>query len=392
MIADAGDDPRQREERQRAARALLARPLLVAGDDPAALALVRRHREWLAERFAHLLGYRLTVRAGHARLARRLHRAHRDRPARVRPGSAQPGPEDGWAPFTRRHYLMLALSLTALEAHHGRAQVLIGRLADEVAATGAELGVRVDFERHAERRAFAEVLDHLGGLGVLVQRDGSSHGFVRRDERIDEALFDVEHPRLADLKATPVALTDVREVDDVLAVPEDYPATETGERARRRHRLARALVEDPVLYVEDLSEDERDTYRSQRHRLEPELEQLTGLVAERRAEGSALVDPSRRLTDVRFPTRGLDSQLAVVGCERLRALALDRHTDAVPRADVLGALAGLRERYGLPADAGLEERALALLERHDLVRSEDLVVRVMPALARFAQPAVRSDA
>ena len=382
-------DDRLAAEREQAARALLMSPLLTDERDRESLTLVRRHGDSLSERFRHLLGYRLAIRGEHARLYKRPRTAYRDRPARIRPGSAQPGPEDTWAPFTRRHYVLLALALATLEAHQGRSQALIGGLAGEVASLGLELGLRVDFERRDERKAFAEALELLCRLGVLRQRDGSREAFVARDEAREEALFDIEHARLGDLKATPLALTDVEQVEELLA--EDYPATEDGERARRRHRIARTLVEEPVLYVHDLAQDEQDSYRSQRHRLEPELEALTGLQAERRAEGSALVDGSRRLSDVRFPTRSTESLLALLACERLRALAYETGRNPLPRTDVEAMFASLRERLGLEAGAELDRAALALLQAQGLIAPEDPAqVRVLPAAARFARPTVRT--
>jgi uncharacterized protein (TIGR02678 family) len=210
---------------------------------------------------------------------------------------------------------------------------------------------------------------------------------VGRNESLEEALFDIEHSRLGDLKATPLALTDVGGIEDLLA--EDYPPTEEGDRARRRHRIARTLVEEPVLYVDELEPDERDTYRSQRHRLEPELEALTGLQAERRAEGSALVDPGERLTDVRFPTRSSESLVALLLCERLAAIVAERNP--LPHSDVTAAIATLRDRLGLDAGPELDSAVLELLEAHRLIaRERPALVRVLPALARFACPTLRS--
>lgn len=382
-------DERLAEERRHAARALLMTPLLTAERDPVAFTLVRRNSDWLTDRFRHLLGYRLSVRADHARLYKRPHRPYRDRPARVRPGSMRPGPEDGWQPFSRRHYVLLALTLAALESQHGRSQALIGGLAAEASALGAELGLRVDFERREERKAFADALELLCRLGVLRQRDGSRDAFIARDESRDEALFDVEHGRLGDLKATPLALTDVHGIDDLLA--EEYAPTEDGERARRRHRIARTLVEEPVLYVDELASAEQDTYRSQRHRLEPELEALTGLTAERRAEGSALIDPSRSLTDVRFPTRSAESSLALLLCERLRATSFETGRNPLPRSEVASLLGDLRARLELDAAPELDAAVLELLEAHRLVAAEEPAqLRVLPAIARFTRPTLRS--
>lgn len=382
-------DDRGAAEREQAARALLMSPLLTDERDRESFTLVRRHGDWLSERFRHLLGYRLAIRGEHARLYKRPRTAYPDRPARIRPGSAQPGPEDTWAPFTRRHYVLLALALAMLEAHRGRSQALIGGLAGEVASLGLELGLRVNFGRRDERKAFADALELLCRLGVLRQRDGSREAFVARDEAREEALFDIEHARLGDLKATPLALTDVEHVEELLA--EDYHATEDGQRARRRHRIARTLVEEPVLYMQDLAQDEQDSYRSQRHRLEPELEALTGLQAERRAEGSALVG-SRGLSDVRFPTRSTESLLALLACERLRALAHETGRNPLPRTDVDAMFASLRDRLGLEAGAELDRAALALLQAHGLIAPEDPAqVRVLPAAARFARPTLRTS-
>jgi uncharacterized protein (TIGR02678 family) len=384
-------DERLGAEREHAARALLMAPLLTTNGDPEAFALVRRHGEWLTDRFRHLLGYRLAIRAGHARLYKRPRIAYRDRPARIRPGSIRPGPEDGWAPFTRRRYVLFALALATLEAHHGRAQALIGGLAGEVAGLGTELGLNVDFERREERKAFADALELLCRLGVLRQRDGSRDAFVARDETLEEALFDIEHGRLGDLKATPVALTGVEHLEHLMIDSEDYPATEEGERARRRHRIARTLIEEPVLYVYDLEPAEQDSYRSQRHRLEPELEAFTGLQAERRAEGSALVDAARRLTDIRFPTRSTESLLALLACERLRGLAYEQGRNPLPASEVDSLMSGLRERLGIDAGPELDREALGLLEAHRLIEPvEPAQVRVLPAIARFAQPTLRA--
>lgn len=384
-------DDRLAGERRQAARALLMRPLLTAEGDPDSFALVRRHGEWLTDRFRHLLGYRVAIRGDHARLYKRPRVAYRDRPARIKPGSVRPGPEDGWAPFGRRHYVLLALTLAVLEAHHGRSQALIGGLAGEVATLGAELGLRVDFERRDERKSFADVLELLCRLGVLRQRDGSRDAFVARDDAVEEALFDIEHGRLGDLKATPLALTEIERVEQLLTESEAYPASDDGDRARRRHRIARTLVEEPVLYVDELEPAEQDTYRSQRHRLEPELEAITGLQAERRAEGSALIDANRRLSDMRFPTRSTESLLALLACERLRSAAHDAERNPLPRSEVEALLAELRDRVQLDAGPELDGSVLELLEAHRLIaREEPAQVRVLPAIARFARATLRT--
>ena len=146
-----------------------------------------------------------------------------------------------------------------------------------------------------------------------------------------------------------------------------------------------------MLYVHELESDEQDSYRSQRHRLEPELEALTGLQAERRAEGSALVDAARRLTDVRFPTRSTESLLALLACERLSGLAHELSRNPLPASEVESVMSALRRRLGLDAGPELDRAALSLLEAHRLIEPvEPAQVLVLPAIARFAKPTLRT--
>ena len=100
---------------------------------------------------------------------------------------------------------------------------------------------------------------------------------------------------------------------------DEYAPTEDGRNRRLRHRVARRLVEHPVLYIDELAPDERDYYvSSQRPHLDGRVEAWCGLQAERRAEGTAMVDPAtsaaRALTDLRFPYNIADRQVALLLC------------------------------------------------------------------------------
>ncbi|MEV4555378.1 DUF2398 family protein [Kitasatospora sp. NPDC049285] len=85
-LPPGGGDRTAAAERRTAARLLLAHPLVTAdGPHGAALPLIRRHAEALAEQFHTLLGYRLTLGPAHAR----LHKA--DIPGRGLPGLTPDG-------------------------------------------------------------------------------------------------------------------------------------------------------------------------------------------------------------------------------------------------------------------------------------------------------------
>ncbi|WP_368666560.1 DUF2398 family protein, partial [Kitasatospora sp. MBT63] len=91
------DEPAVAVERRTAARLLLAQPLVTGGGPHAAgFPLIRRHADWLAERFEQVLGYRLTVAGWYARLQKA-----------PLPGRALPG-------FEPATYACLVLALGAL--------------------------------------------------------------------------------------------------------------------------------------------------------------------------------------------------------------------------------------------------------------------------------------
>src|SRR5439155_11649589 len=68
------------------------------------------------------------------------------------------------------------------------------------------------------------------------------------------------------------------------------PATETQRRLRARHRLMRRLLDDPVLYYDQLTMAEREFLTSITGWLVRRLSDV-GFEVERRAEGWLLVDP-----------------------------------------------------------------------------------------------------
>ena len=103
-----------------------------------------------------------------------------------------------------------------------------------------------------------------------------------------------------------------------------YPVSEEGVTLKRTHRVSRRLVEDPVLYLSELSEAERVAYGKARAARDHFLAAWLGLEAECRREGTALIDGAfEPLTDVRFPaarpwTRQVALLLAEALCRRVR--------------------------------------------------------------------------
>src|SRR6185436_13123309 len=90
------------------------------------------------------------------------------------------------------------------------------------------------------------------------------------------------------------------------------PATEEARRQWIRSRLVRTLLDDPVLYFQDLNDEERSYLEKHRGPLLREICEATGLIAEVRREGIALVDDAGDLTDLKLPERNNDGQLSLL--------------------------------------------------------------------------------
>jgi len=380
------------EERRRAVRALLERQALSASDPE--MPLVRRHREHLAAALRDHLGATLTVTADGAHLSKRV-TLDGARPLRLPPRSRseRARPVDERRTLGGRGCLLLCLVAGVLE-RRGWTQVPLGALAEEVAAHGRSLDVELDWRARADRLALSDAIDALAGLGVMALRSGVA-GELDSDE---EAFYDVRRRRLALLLADPVRCAEATQPADL-----ERPETDGGHlagRARAR-RLVRALVEDPVLLLEDLDEEDRAYFVAQRARLEATAAELTGLQVERRREGTALLATGRELTDRPFPARGHLKQLALLLLPELCALDGGGAATIAPEraaAIVRRLVARHAEHWAWdPADADAVaragEQALCVLVDLRLVAREEPGLRVLPvahryraAVGRAAQP------
>jgi len=190
--------------------------------------------------------------------------------------------------------------------------------------------------------------------------------------------------RLAELIAEPVAETD-----------------ELRNQALRR-MLTRRLLDDPVVYYDELAEDERAYLVAQRHNITGRISEATGLMPELRAEGIAMVDPDDELTDVRMPEQRTDGHVTLLVAEYLAGRA------RAPRAELLAFVRQAAQahasywRKGVTdpgAETELLEVALEKLTALRLVEADievirggtGSVIRSRPAIARFAlaEPTIR---
>lgn len=384
---------RQRhEEQRRALRALLARPLIRSDDS--AFALVRRHSSMLRDWLARETGWHLQSERDFVR----LHKRPADFTDATRPAVVGRGTQR--KTFSRRRYALFCLLLADLE--RSDAQITLGRLGERLGQTVsdpvlAERGLAFSLDHQHERRDLVVVVRLLMELGVLVRVAGDETQFERRGLEGD-VLYDINRRLLSALLVTArgpslVALNDADiELDmnaRLHALSEIFvPDTQEGRNRELRHRLARRLLDDPVVYHESLDDNEAAYLANQRGPMLRRLQRATGLVAEVRAEGVALVDPDGELTDVKMPAEGTEGHLALLMAERLadigpNGVSLEEAETWVEEWQ------GSFRRYWRKsacepgAAHGLIKETLARLAALGLVQRQGNHVVPLPAIGRF---------
>jgi uncharacterized protein (TIGR02678 family) len=366
------------DEFMQAVRGLLGQPLAERGSPT--LTVIRRHRRELTRWFSEELGYRLdATRPGVARLAKLPGPGHEPRGLRTRNGR----------PFDGRRYALTCLVLASAEGAGER--TTLARLFDDVAARAATIdGLAWDSDVGADRRALIQAVQAAVDLGALEKAEGDEERFARGDAGGD-ALYRIDRDRLSMLPTAPQPPSLAASPDDVGY--EAYPDTEDGRARRRRHRVTRAMVEQPVVYHDDLSTDELDYLRTQRGRLERLLADKVGLTLEVRAEGWVAVDESGELTDLRWPDYGSAETTALRLCDELRARVRRNDAPVWSMADITTFVRHLAIEYsgywrkGTDTDDGAEalaERAVELLARARLARRHADGLEARPGAGRFA--------
>jgi uncharacterized protein (TIGR02678 family) len=395
----------EREDVARGIRLLLANPLISERASPESFDLVRRRREPIRQWFDYYCGWALIVepRLGYARLVKVRAAADPSRPARR--------PRAGRAPFDRRRYVLLCLAAAELLAVP---VTTIGLLADRVRHASATDPVVAAFDSasRAERMAFVDVLRLLELYGVLEVVDGSTDSFV--ESATAKVLYRIDSTLLLRLLAAPVGPSQLAvpaeevplrfgELLSLIARERRYgrmagdgagivPASDVQRNLWLRHSIFRRLADDPVLYLDDLSAEERAYLASPTGRqLLRRAADQGGFAVEERAEGVLLIDAEGLATDSRFPddagTAKVAALLLLDGIEGTATIEQLRISAGALLARFPRWAKSYRDENG---PAQLVSDALAVLTGFGLVKVAGGLVRALPAAARYAVGATRS--
>jgi uncharacterized protein (TIGR02678 family) len=384
---------RDTEDRRRAFTGLLAHPVVDRRRHPELFALVKhpRHQALLTEWFTSRLGYRLVVTDSAARL--------------FRPplGMAVTAPRRFRAPS--RRVLVLAI-LAAAAAEDAEDVTTTQDLSDRVRALTRheEAGVApYDPDRFAERQLFVKAVGLLVDSGALrpASRDSeeSGEGWAHRRNVIGGA-YEIGRDlllRLVDPAALRAALArGAQGAQGIQGVVGGGEAVVVESAAR--FGVLRRLIELPVCLWADLTAAERAYLTGQRHRVLAWCTEMTGWVAEQRAEGLALVVSDENETDLPFPRlRAVDFATLMVLDQLLSRQDADGRLDD---EELDRAVAEVRARFHramtkeLHTDQATREQAVELLRALDLLRPAGEPGRwwLSPAAARFRDPKVVSVA
>ena len=380
-------------ERRRAVRALLMNPLLQAeGPHTRELRLVQRHGPWLREWFQRHAGWRLEIDAERARLWK-LAAQHADGTRGARDAKTK-------QPFTRRRYVILCLALASLE--RSDRQTTLGRLADDVCALLAEdeaFDFSLDLRRRDHRRDLVAAVRLLLDHRVLERVDGNEERFVSEQ---GDVLYSIHRPAMASLlivqrgpSTIEAASLDAR-VEQL--TEELLPDTDEGRNRRIRTTLVRTLLDEPVLYYDTLDEDTIRYLTHQRPHLLGAISEATGLSAEVRREGIAMIDERGLLTDLEMPEQGTEGHLALLLAEYLAAALKDDPARVVTCTELELHVKSLidehkkhwRKSVTEPgAEIALVDSTLERLAALQLVRMTAEGCRPEPAVARYALGEVR---
>ncbi len=384
-IGDRQAQHRQ-EEYRGALRALLMQPLMTSSH--AEFAAVRRHADALRAWFAREAGWSLHIERDCARLYKR--------PADLADATR------GLPGFDRRRYVLLCLAAAVLE--RAEPQITLHMLGDRLLVLAAEpalaeRGFSFALENAHERRELVAVCRSLLEWGVLARVAGDEEGYVQGET--GDALYDIHRRVLAGLLAAvrgpstwaPEAAP--RQLSERLAalVTEHVAESEEGRRTAMRHHLSRRLLDDPVIYFDELDADTQAYLMNQRGPMAARLCEDSGLVAEQRAEGVALIDEIGLLTDAAMPAEGTEAHVTLLVAEFLAGRLRLESAAAATEAEIAGFVREAAASYGRywrksarepGGERELAEAALSRLAMLRLITRSDGFVRPLPALARIA--------
>ena len=383
--ARTGANPERAQERKRdAVQALLNRPWILKEEDPDLFFAVKDHYEELRDWFMDQTGFPLIVTRNMAKLEKTPAVAH---------------PWMGFGEFREtQDYVFFTYALWYLEGKTELDQFLLSDLVEEVREQMAASGLEADWKLYHHRLSMARALKKLTSLGILIAVDGNENEWAADESR--NALYECSPLSRYVLRHFPQQLTAYDQLEQ-LADPIMYADTPEGENIRRRHRVYRRFLLEPVVLDRHWDEDLLPYVLTQRRAIIDHLQRMAGLEGRRYQEGLLFFYPELTGEAELFPTLSGVSDLVMLFAGELRRKLSEEGSQwkmesdgcvRVERSEMEGLLHKLKERYQdywsqefrKSNSSQLAELCFAHMEEWRLgEREDDNHFLVYPVLARW---------
>nr|WP_176703298.1 TIGR02678 family protein [Brevibacillus sp. WF146] len=336
MQGRAGDDV-WRDRRRACALALLNRPWITKEEDPELFYWIRDQYRELRDWFAEYAGFSLILTRAMAKLDKAPLRAY---------------PWMGIQEFREpRDYAFFTYGLWFLEGKTELDQFLLKDMVVQIREQMVGTGLHVDWELYHHRLSMVRALKKLKQLGVLVAVDGDEQDWAHNDE--NNVLYECTPNARYVLRHFPEELTRFTDIHE-LNVQMVYTDTADGEMRRRRHRVYRRLLLEPVILDQDWDPDDLYYVITQRRSLIEQLRTMFGWEGSRYREGLLFFHPDSTSDGDLFPTMSALSDLVLLLAGELRRLLhaesslwyVEQNGEMVlGRTDLENLLLVLRQRY-----------------------------------------------
>jgi len=297
----------QLAERKRACvQALLNRPWIAREEDSDLYYTIKDHYEELRDWFMDKAGLPLLM----TRMLVKLDKT----PVKASPWM-------GIAEFRQpKDYVFFTYGLWYLEGKTELDQFLLSDIVEEIREQMLTVGLEADWRNYYDRLSMARALKKLREFGVLSNVDGDENDWAQDAER--NALYECSPLSRYVLRRFPRDLTGCSRLED-LEDPIPYANTQDGQAMRRRHRVYRRLLLEPVVTDRQWDEEDLQYVLWQRRAIIDQLEKMLGWVGRRYREGLLFFHPDLTGECELFPTPAGVSDLALLLAGELRRRLAD---------------------------------------------------------------------
>ncbi|MCS7463051.1 TIGR02678 family protein [Paenibacillus doosanensis] len=317
--------------------ALLNRPWIAKETDSQLYYWIKEQYQTLREWFWHYTGYNLIINGKLAKLEKVPEVAY------------------SWMGFQEFRepldYSLFTFCLWFLEARTEQEQFLLTDLIKEVRDSMTEMGMNVDWRNYYHRLSMARALKKLKNLQVIQAVDGTEADWAMDNEKYNVLYEVTSYSRyvLRHLNKELAAYTDMMQMSEAMIYEDNLEE----QNRKRRHRLYRRYLLEPVVLDEQWKED-LFYFHGQKNHLINQIKLMFGWEGSRYHEGILFFEPTLSTEAEVFPTLASISDLVMLVLGQIRQEVISESIKKIPhnldvhitRPHMERILIQLKEQYG----------------------------------------------